>query len=123
MHYFILLILLGMPMIAPLAHGIIQNDNTDKENIMQNESSDTVYTVEGTITKLTFGNLSKTNRVQRLAMFLYLTTSDSPHEELIFRNYPASKADKQLQIGQRVSITARKDELAKYSHILHIEPL
>ena len=39
MHYFILLILLGMPMITPLAHGIIQNDNTDTEKVIQNYPS------------------------------------------------------------------------------------
>ena len=123
MHYFILLILLGMPMITPLAHGIIQNDNTDTEKVMQNESSDTVYTVEGTITELSFANLSKTSRVQRLAMYLSLTTPDSPNEELKFDRYPASKADKQLRVGQRVSITARENEFSEYADIIHIRPL
>ena len=130
MHYVILLILLGMPMITPLAHGIIQNDNTDTKNVMQDESSDTVYTVEGTITDIRFGNLSKTSRVERLAMNLYLKIPDSPHEELKFRRYPlkfrrypASKADKQLRVGQRVSITARENEFSEYADILHIKPL
>ena len=129
MHYFILLILLGMPMITPLVHGIIQNNNTgmenimydnDTENVMQDESS---YTVEGTITKVTFTNLSKTIRVQRLAMRLYLTTPDSPHEELKFTKRPVAESDKKLRVGQRVSITARENEYSEYAHILHIEPL
>ena len=129
MHYFILLILLGMPMITPLVHGIIQNNNTgmenimydnDTKNVMQDESS---YTVEGTITKVTFTNLSKTIRVQRLAMRLYLTTPDSPHEELKFTKRPVAESDKKLRVGQRVSITARENEYSEYAHILHIEPL
>ena len=123
MHYVILLILLGMPMITPLAHGIIQNDNTNTKNVMQDESSDTVYTVEGTIIEVSFANLSKTIRVERLAMYLFLTTPDSPHEELKFRRYPASKADKQLRVGQRVSITARKNKFSEFADIRHIKPL
>ena len=99
---------------------------------MQDESSDTVYTVEGTITDIRFGNLSKTSRVERLSMSLYLKTSDSPHAELKFRRYPAPKSDKQLRVGQRVSITATKNkflediihnELSEYADIIHIRPL
>ena len=130
MHYVILLILLVMPMITPLAHGIIQNDNTNTKNVMQDESSDTVYTVEGTIIEVSFANLSKTIRIERLAMYLSLTIPDSPNEELKFRRYPlkfrrypASKADKQLRVGQRVSITARKNEFSEYADIIHIRPL
>ena len=123
MHYVILLILLSMPMITPLAHGIKQNDNTDTEKVMQDESSDTVYTVEGTITEVFFANLSKTIRIERLAMYLSLTIPDSPNEELKFDRYPASKADKQLRVGQRVSITARKNEFSEYADIIHIRPL
>ena len=129
MHYFILLILLGMPMITPLAHGIIQNDNTDKENVMYDNDKENVmqdessYTVEGTITKVTFANISKTSRVKRFTMHLYLTTPDSPNEDLKFEKKPAFESDKQLQIGQRVAITAIKDVFSEYSDIIHIEPL
>ena len=97
---------------------------------MQDESSDTVYTVEGTITEVFFANLSKTIRIERLAMYLSLTIPDSPNEELKFRRYPlkfrrypASKADKQLRVGQRVSITARENEFSEYADIIHIRPL
>ena len=94
--------------------------DNDKENIMQDESS---YTVEGTIIEVTFADLSKTSRVQRLVMHLYLKTSDSPHEELKFTKRPVVESDKQLQIGQRVAITAIKDVFSEYSDIIHIKPL
>ena len=92
------------------------NDDNDKENIMQDESS---YTVEGTITKVTFANISKTSRVKRFTMHLYLTTPDSPNEDLKFEKKPAFESDKQLQIGQRVAITAIKDEFSENILIVH----
>ena len=90
---------------------------------MQDEPSDTVYTVEGTITEIFFANLSKTSRVQRLVMYLSLTTPDSPNEELKFTKRSVIESDKQLRVGQRVSLTATKDVFSEYSHILHIRPL
>ena len=44
-------------------------------------------------------------------------------EDLKFEKKPAFESDKQLQIGQRVAITAIKDEFSEYSDIIHIEPL
>ena len=109
MRYFILL-LFCLPMLIYFYHKNIQKPNIDKSNIV-NES---LYTVEGTITKITFTDLSKTSRVKRLAMHLYLQTSDSPDKELKFRRYPALESDQQLRVGQRISLTAIKDDFPDF---------
>ena len=94
--------------------------NTMKERALQDKLA---YTVDGTITKVAFGDTSKTNRVKHLKMSLHIKTSDSPPKNLQFRRYPAPQSDKQLRVGQRVSIIARKNEISGYSNILHVEPL
>ena len=103
--------------------------NTMKERALQDKLA---YTVEGTITKVAFADLSKTNRVKNLSMSLHIKTSDSPPKTLKFTKRPVFEADKRLRVGQRVSIIARENELdendihnelSKYSHILHVEPL
>ena len=98
--------------------------NSDQENNIHNP----LLTVEGVITKVTFGNLSKTNRVKRLVMHLYLKTPSSPDDNLKLRRYPALETDQQLHVGQHVSIIARKvknefNEFSEYLEIIHIEPL
>lgn len=129
MHYFILMILFAIPMITPLYHKTIQNNNSDHKNTIYNSDhkntiqDESLYTVEGTITKIIFDDLSKMSHVEILVIFLYLKTSDSPHKDLIFRKNHAPESYKQLRIGQRVSITARKNESLEYSNIVHLEPL
>ena len=149
MHYFILIVLFGISTITPLYHVVIQNDHTSKENttnkkdvmndtdkkiIMNNNrkewalQQESAYTVEGTITEILFADLSKTSRVESLVMELYLKTSDSPPKNLQFRRYHASPSNKQLRVGQRISIIARKDEcleecVDEYADILYLEPL
>ena len=144
MHHLILLILIGISMTTPLYHVIIQNDptskenNTNNENVMSNTDRDIVmyntmkeramqdksaYTVEGTITKVTVGDTSKTNRVKHLKMSLHLRTSDSPPKDLTFTKRPVFEADKRLRVGQRVSIIARNNKISGDPNILHIEPL
>ena len=136
MRYFILLLLFCLPMLIYFYHKNIQKPNIDKENIMrsidkENIVNESLYTVEGTITKITFADTSKTSRVKRLAMHLHLKTLNSSHEELKFRRYPALESDQQLRVGQSISLTAMKDdfpdfiedEFSDYSEIVNIEPL
>ena len=134
--YFILFILFCIPIMILFYNKITKDNNTDTENIMQpidKESivNESLYTVEGTITAITFTDLSKTSRVKRLAMHLHLKTLNSPHKELKFRRYPALESDQQLKVGQRITLTAMKDEFSDfiedefsdYSEIVNIEPL
>ena len=70
----------------------------------------------------------KKNKLTIIKVYLYLRTTDLPPKDLKFRRNPAWKSDKQLRVGQRVSITAEKvkDEFGDYSEylrIIHIEPL
>ena len=102
-------------------------NNKEQEN-EKNEIIESIFTTEGTITNITFADLSKTSRVQRYAITIHLKATDSSYEELKFTRYPAFESDKQLRVGQRVSITARKvinefDEFSEYSEIVNIEPL
>ena len=60
--------------------------------------------------------------MKKLVVHLNLKTQDS-NEELKFIRKPASQADAQLQVGQRVLITAMKDEDSEFSDIVYIEPL
>lgn len=103
----------------------VENMNNKEQ---ENEIIESIFTTEGTITNITFADLSKTNRVQRYAITIHLKATDSSYEELKFTRYPAFESDKQLRIGQRVSITARKvknefDEFSEYLEIVNIEPL
>ena len=134
MHHVILLILIGISMNIPIYHRIIQDDHRKKEIAINNTRKEwalqqkSAYTVEGTITKVTFADLSKSSRVENLAMSLYLKTSDLPPKNLQFRRYHASPSNKQLRVGQRVSIIARKHEclekcVDEYADILYLEPL
>ena len=134
MHHVILIILLGISMNIPIYHVIIQNDQKNKKIAINNSIKDwalqqeSAYIVEGTITKVTVGDLSKTSRVEHLVTHLDLKTSDSPPKNLQFRRYPAPQSDKQLRVGQRVSIIARKHEclekcVGEYADILYLEPL
>ena len=134
--YFILFILFCIPIMILFYNKITKDNNTDTENIMQpidKESivNESLYTVEGTITAITFTDLSKTSRIKRLEMYLHLKTLNSSHEELKFRRYPALESDQQLHVGQSISLTAMKDdfpdfiedEFSDYSEIVNIEPL
>ena len=136
MRYFILLLLFCLPMLIYFYHKNIQKPNIDKENIMrsidkENIVNESLYTVEGTITKITFADTSKTSRVKRLVMRLHLRTSEPPYKDLKFTKRPVLESDKLLHVGQRVSITARKNEISDYPdkerlehlQIIHIELL
>lgn len=133
MSYIIIALLSCITIITPIfyrlhiSHEVAQESdmvNSDQENNIHNP----LLTVEGVITKVTFGNLSKTNRVKRLVMHLYLKTPSSPDDNLKLRRYPALETDQQLHVGQHVSIIARKvknefNEFSEYLEIIHIEPL
>ena len=134
MHHVILLILIGISMNIPIYHRIIQDDHRKKEIAINNSIKEwalqqkSSYTVEGTITEILVYDLSKTSRVEKLGTELYLKTSDSPPKNLQFSRYPAPQSDKQLRVGQRVSIIARKHEclekcVDEYADILYLEPL
>ena len=85
-----------------------------------NYMKETFYMVKGTITKVNFIDLSKTSKVQHFHMDLYLKTTDSPHKDLHFYKYPVDKFDKQLSVGQAVSIVAQKNNLSGASGIVYI---
>lgn len=130
MYYFILMILLGISIITPLGYKTTQKYSIHKKgdikelNINQEDNmQDSFFKVEGTIKKVTFFDTSKTSRVKSLVMDLYLTTSDSLHEDIVFFKRPVLESDKQLRVGQRVSITARKTIISESLEIVNIEPL
>ena len=136
MRCFILFILFCVPILIHFGNIVVKDNNIDKEKIMQHTDTENIvneslYTVEGTITAITFTDLSKTSRVKRLEMHLHLKTLNSSHEELKFRRYPALESDQQLKVGQRITLTAMKDEFSDfiedefsdYSEIVNIEPL
>ena len=132
MCYNIFALLFYFPLIILWGNITINNQKIDLLTVMDNSEQEAVMhessvTLEGTITKVTFGDLSKTNRVEKLVMYLYITTEEL-HEVLKFRKYPASESDKLFRVGQRVSVTAIKvknefDEFSEYSEIVRIEPL
>ena len=78
---------------------------------------ESLYIVTGTITKVTIGDTSKTSRVKRLVMHLFLKTPDSPNEELMFIKRPVLESDMRLSVGQTVSIVALKNILCNYDYI------
>ena len=102
-----------------------KNESSEYSDIVYidwNAMGESIFTTTGTITKFTKGNYSKTSRVDRFVVHLHLKTQDT-NEELKFVSKPASKAETQLQQGQRISITAKKNESSEYSDIIYIEPL
>ncbi|MBQ4361027.1 MAG: hypothetical protein II767_12315, partial [Proteobacteria bacterium] len=103
-------------MLNPICNIVMQEPNTDERNVVQ----ESIFTVTGTITKVTTINLGKTIFSKRLAMHLYLKTQDT-NEELKFIRNPARESDKLLEVGQRVSITAKKNESSEYSDIVYID--
>ena len=127
MLYFVVTILIGVSIITPFCRDVVSNCNALNENInntvLEDVMQESVFKVEGTITRVTFMDTSKTIRVKRLKMHLYLNTSDSPHEDIAFFKRPVLESDKQLRVGQRVSITARKNVISESLEIIHIEPL
>ena len=136
MRCFILFILFCVPILIHFGNIVVKDNNIDKEKIMQHTDTENIvneslYTVEGTITKITFADTSKTSRVKRLVMRLHLRTSEPPYKDLKFTKRPVLESDKLLHVGQRVSITARKNEISDYPdkkrlehlQIIHIEPL
>lgn len=141
MNFFVIMMFVGVTMIPFFCDKIIYFQNKGENNIMNSNDHHAVhnnheifmrveptYTVEGTITEIIFGNISKTSRVEKLMMYLDLEMADSNHDVLKFRKYPVFKSDKQLSVGQRVSITARKlkkefGEYSEYLEIVSIEPL
>ena len=116
MGYFILIILFGVSVLNPICNIVMQEPNTDERNAVH----ESIFTVTGTITKVTTINLGKTIFSKRLAMHLYLKTQDT-NEELKFIRNPARESDKLLEVGQRVSITAKKNESSEYSDIVYID--
>ena len=138
MWFYIVVILLGA---QELFNGIVQKHNVDREEMedrekvlyridaenVMHEAEIYTFTVTGVITHISFIDLSKTSRVQHWYMHLYLKTTESS-EELEFSRR-ALTSDRQLRVGQRVSITAWKSDIwgdfsdYKYAQIDHIEPL
>ncbi len=108
----------------------MRSNSEGKENVM-NDSSNMVaetFTVTGTITKVTIGDVSKKSGKEHLhlRMDLHLKPHDSPNEELEFIRYPAAQSDKLWRAGQKVSITAYKpspDFPEDAPSIIHIEAL
>ena len=70
--------------------GSVVNNNQEVDINNQNFviHDELSYTVEGTITEIIFGNISKTSRVEKLVMYLYLRTADSSNIDLKFRKRP-----------------------------------
>jgi uncharacterized protein YabE (DUF348 family) len=106
---------------------MIHDDNVEEDGVNRNDQEgvmqESLFTVEGTITNVTLIDTSKTIRVNRLKMHMYLKTVDSSQEDLLFYKRPVLKSDKQLRVGQRVSITARKNVISESLEIIQIEPL
>ena len=132
MLYFVIIVLSCALSITCLYQKTIYTNTEKVENRdskeQENEMHESIFMIEGTITNITFADLSKTNRVQRHAITLHLKTTDLSYQILKFTRYPALESDKQLRVGQHVSITARKvinefGEYSEYLEIIHIEPL
>ena len=132
MLYFVIIVLSCALSITCLYQKTIYTNTEKVENRdskeQENEIHESIFMIEGTITEIIFGNISKTSRVEKLVMYLYLRTADSSNIDLKFRKRPALESDKQLRVGQHVSITARKvinefGEYSEYLEIIHIEPL
>lgn len=132
MLYFVIIVLSCALSITCLYQKTIYTNTEKVENRdskeQENEMHESIFMIEGTITEIIFGDISKTSRVEKLVMYLYLRTADSSNIDLKFRKRPVFESDKQLSVGQRVSITARRvkigvDEFSEYSEIVHIEPL
>ena len=125
---YVVLFLLGVSIMSLLCDVNVKSYHFNEKNVLsnaykENDMSETFRIIEGTISELLFADLSKTSRVKKMAMDLYLKTSDFPDEELKFRRYPAFESDMQLRVGQRVVITAIKNDKFEYLEIVHIEPL
>ena len=116
MAYFILIILFGVSVITPVCNIVMQEYKTSAENVMH----ESIFTVTGTITKVTIVNLSKTIFAKKLVMYLYLKTQNS-NEELKFIRKPAWESDKQLKVGQHISVAAKKNDASDYSDIVYID--
>lgn len=124
------ILLLGIHIIIYSAFNTKQD--TDDEDLKKYIAEST-YTVTGTITKMSTGNLSKKRGKEHLHLYLdlHLKPHDSPNEELKFHRYPAAQADMLLQVGQDVSIRAWKKrnqsedgwKESEYINIYSIEPL
>ncbi len=127
MFYFIMVLLFGIADVIPFYHGMIHNDNKEVSGVNRNDQEsvmqESYFTVDGTITNVSFIDTSKTSRVKRLKMHVYLKTADSSQEDLLFYKRPVLESDKQLRVGQRVSITARKNVISESLEIIQIEPL
>lgn len=105
----------------------LRGNNEANEDVMDDMVAET-FTVTGTITKVTIGDVSKKRGKEHLhlKMHLHLKPHDSPNEELYFIRYPAAQSDKLWRAGQSVSITAYKpspDFPENAPSIIHIEPL
>ena len=109
-----------------------RHQETNKEEL-EKYITESTYTITGTITKVSTGNLSKKRGKERFHLYLdlHLKPHDAPNKELKFHRYPAAQADMQLQVGQDVSIRAwkKRDHLedgwegSEYINIYSIEPL
>ncbi|MBO4349487.1 MAG: hypothetical protein J6A01_00885 [Proteobacteria bacterium] len=126
MIHFFSIIIFGVCVVTSFYNANVQ-DKADVMDESRNMVAET-FTVTGTITKVTIGDVSKKRGKEHLhlKMHLHLKPHDSPNEELYFIRYPAAQSDKLWRAGQSVSITAYKpspDFPENAPSIIHIEPL
>lgn len=74
-------------------------------------------TVTGTIAKVSIVDISKTSRVKKPVLYLYLKSPEFPDKILRFRKYPVLDADDSLKEGQRVAVTTWKSCVKKQESI------
>lgn len=107
-----------------LAAGPNHGDSADKDKAPTEcavdgqlpEKAETT-TVTGTIAKVSIVDISKTSRVKKPVLYLYLNSPEFPDKILKFRKYPVRDADYLLKEGQRIAVTTWKSCVKKQESI------